>query len=186
MSSPLKEIGVRKAFRFFYTTFLLIFFKAMIFPQMRTVFLKLCGAKIGKHTVISADVKFINLYRTGFKGLTIGEYCFISDGAMFDLADKIIIGNHLTLGQRTMIITHLNVGYSHHPLQKHFPSEQKGVVIKDGVFIGPYSVVLPGVTIGEGSFIMVNSLVTQDVPPHVLYGGVPGRVVRKIEYKNGK
>lgn len=180
MPSALKEVGIRKAFKFFYTTLLMILYNFMVFPQMRTIFLRLCGAKIGKHTLISKDVKFINLYRTGFKGLVIGDYCFISDEAMFDLADKITIGNHLTLGQRTMIITHLNVGYSDHPLKKHFPSEQKEVVIKDGVFIGPYSVILPGITVGESSLIMVNSLVTQDVPSNVLYGGVPGRIVRKL------
>ncbi|MEO0128300.1 MAG: acyltransferase [candidate division WOR-3 bacterium] len=181
MSSALKEIGIRKAFKFFYTTILMILYEFMIFPPMRTVFLRLCGAKIGKHTIINKGVKFINLYRTGFKGLAIGDYCFISDEAMFDLADKITIGNHSTLGQRTMIITHINVGYSEHPLQKYFPSAQKGVIIKDGVFIGPYAVILPGVVIGENSLVMVKSLVTQNVPSHVLYGGIPGRVIKKLE-----
>jgi len=183
-TSALKEISIRKAFKFFYTTLLMILFKFMIFPQMRTLFLRLCGVKIGQHTIICTGVKFINLYRTGFRGLTIGSHCFIADGAMFDLADKITIGDHVSLGHRTMIVTHLNVGYSNHPLQKHFPSEQKGVVIKDGVFIGPYVVILPGVTIGEKSFIMVNSLVTRDVRSGILYGGVPGRFIRKIEDKS--
>jgi len=181
MSSALKEIGIKKAFKFFYTTLLMILYEFMIFPQMRIIFLRLCGAKIGKHTIISRGVKFINLYRTGFKGLTIGNYCFISDEVMFDLADKITIGDHVSLGQRSMIITHLNIGYSSHPLQKYFPPEQKEVTVKNGTFIGPYTVILYGVTIGENSLVMVHSLVTQDVQPNTLFGGVPGRVIRKLE-----
>ncbi len=181
MPSALKQLGIKKAIKFFYTTILAIIYKFMIFPQMRTAFLRLCGAKIGKGTIICGGVRFINLYRTGFKGLTIGKYCWISEEAMFDLADKITFGDYVSFGQRSMIITHINVGYSDHPLQKSFPPEQKGIIIKNNTFIGPYSVILYGVTIGENSAIMVHSLVSQDVPASVLFGGVPGRVLRKLE-----
>lgn len=181
MPSALKEIGIWKAFKYFYTTFLGIFYKAMIFPQMRVAFLRLCGAKIGKNTIICSGVRFLNLYRTGLRGLTIGNYCWISEEAMLDLADKIDIGDHVGLGQRSMITTHLNVGYSDHPLQGYFPAHQKPVVIQDGVFIGPYCVIMPGVTVGGESFIIAKSMVARDVPSGVMYGGIPGKVVQKID-----
>jgi acetyltransferase-like isoleucine patch superfamily enzyme len=181
MPSALKEIGVRKAFKFFYTTLLMILFKFMIFPQMRTLFLRLCGAKIGKHTIIHGGIRFINLYRTGFKGLRIGSYSFVEDEALLDLAGEITIGDYVNIGQRTMIYTHLNVGYSNHPLHPYFPSLQSSVTIKSGTFVSPNCVILPGVTIDEKVFITACSLVAMDVPSNSLYGGIPGKIIRKIE-----
>lgn len=155
----------------------------MIFPQMRVAFLRLCGAKIGKGTIICSGVRFINLYRTGFKGLTIGSYCWISEEAMFDLADKITFGDYVSFGQRSMIFTHLNIGFKDHPLQKHLPPYQKPVVIHNGVAVSVCCTVLAGAIIGENSAIMVNTLVPAErkVPPGVLYGGIPGRVVKVLE-----
>jgi len=181
MPSPLKEIGLKKAFKYFYTTFLAILYKFMIFPQMRVAFLRLCGARIGNNTIICDGVRFNNLHWNGFKNLIIGNYCWIAEEAMFDLADKITLGNYVGVGWRSLIITHLNVGYSDHPLQKHFPSHHKPVVILDGVFVGPYCVVSDGVTIGERSYIMPQSLVARNVPSDVMYGGIPGKIVRKID-----
>ncbi|HGJ64586.1 TPA: hypothetical protein ENS27_04265 [bacterium] len=183
MPSALKQLGIKKAIKFFYTTILAIIYKFMIFPQMRTAFLRLCGAKIGKGTIICGGVRFINLYRTGFKGLTIGKYCWISEEAMFDLADNINLGDYVTIGQRTMIFTHLNVGYGDHPLQKHFPTCQKPVVIQSGVAVSINSIVLTGAFIGERSMVMMNSVVSKDakVPSGVMYGGNPGRTVRVLE-----
>lgn len=183
MPSALKELGIRKAIKFFYTTILSILYKFMIFPQMRVAFLRLCGAKIGKGTIICGGVRFINLYRTGFKGLTIGKYCWISEEAMFDLADKITVGDHVSFGHRSIIFTHLNIGYKEHPLQKYYPPYQKPVVIQNGSAISVYCVVLAGATIGERSLITTSSVVSanRNVPSGVLYGGNPGRVIKVFE-----
>jgi len=183
MFVALKEIGIKKAIKYFYTTFLAIIYKFMIFPQMRVVFLRLCGAKIGKGTIICNGVRFINLYRTGFKGLTIGNYCWISEETMFDLADKITFGDYVSFGQRSMIFTHRNVGYKDHPLQKHFERFQKPVVIQSGSAISICCVVLAGATVGERSMVMMNTVVSENrsVPSGVLYGGNPGRVIKVLD-----
>ena len=183
MPSALKQLGIKKAIKFFYTTVLAIIYKFMIFPQMRTAFLRLCGAKIGKGTIICGGVRFINLYRTGFKGLTIGKYCWISEETMFDLADKITFGDYVSFGQRSIIFTHLNIGYGDHPLQKHFPPDQKPVVIQSGAYISVCCVIMPGVTIEEKSAIMMNSVVPKDrnIPSGVLYGGIPGRFIKVLD-----
>lgn len=52
------------------------------------------------------------------------------------------------------------------------------IVIEDNVWIGMRSVVLPGVKIGEGAVIAAGAVVTKDVPPHTLVGGVPARIIR--------
>ena len=58
------------------------------------------------------------------------------------------------------------------------------VVIEDNVWIGTRVTVLNGVTIGEGSVIAANSLVTNDVPPHTLVGGCPAKIIKEnVDWK---
>lgn len=57
----------------------------------------------------------------------------------------------------------------------------KPVVIEDGVWLGEGCVVLKGVTIGRRAVVGANSVVTKDVPPLTVVGGVPARVIRTIE-----
>jgi len=159
----LKEIGIRKALRYLYTTLLAILYKLMVFPQFRAVFLRACGARIGRGTIICSGVRFINLHRTGYRGLTVGDYCWISEEVMFDLADRITLGNNVTIGQRAILLTHLNVGYQHHPLQASFPARQQPVRVADGAFVGPYTIVVAGVEVGAGSFVMARTLLSRSL-----------------------
>ncbi len=55
------------------------------------------------------------------------------------------------------------------------------VVIADGVWLGVGCIVLPGVTIGEKSVIAAGAVVTEDVLPRVMVGGVPGRVIGSLQ-----
>lgn len=55
------------------------------------------------------------------------------------------------------------------------------VVIEDGVWLGQGSVVLKGVTIGERSVVAANAVVTKDVPPYSIIGGVPAKIIGRIE-----
>jgi len=57
----------------------------------------------------------------------------------------------------------------------------KPIRIGRNVWIGFDCVVLPGVTIGDGSIVGARSVVTQDVPPFTVVAGNPARVIRKIE-----
>jgi len=57
----------------------------------------------------------------------------------------------------------------------------KPISIRHNVWIGFDCVVLPGVTIGEGSVVGARSVVTEDVPPYTIVAGNPARVIRKIE-----
>jgi len=53
-----------------------------------------------------------------------------------------------------------------------------GIVVEDNVWIGTGSIILQGVTIGRGSVIAAHSVVTKNIPPMVLAGGNPARVIR--------
>lgn len=174
------EISIKKLFKFAIFEFLIVIYKFLIYSPLRKIFLVTFGAKIGKKTIIH-NTSFFNLYRFGFKGLKIGNKCFIGNECMFDLANKIVLEDNVTLAERVVILTHMNVGYKDHPLQKHFPKVSKSVLIKKGSFIGTGAIILAGVKIGKNSLIAAGSIVTKDVQNNTVIGGNPARLIKKIK-----
>ena len=57
------------------------------------------------------------------------------------------------------------------------------VVIKDNAWIAIGAILLPGVTIGEGSIVAAGSIVTKDIPPLVLAAGIPAKPLRDLAQK---
>ena len=110
----------------------------------------------------------------------IGDECFLGDECLLDLAEGIRLERQVTLAERVLILTHTNVGYDDHPLQRHFPAMAAPVVIESGSFLGAGAIVLPGVRIGARAFVAAGSVVTADVPPATLVAGVPARPVRTL------
>ena len=98
---------------------------------------------------------------------------------------KIHIGNNCLLAANTQIMD-----CNGHELSFDNPSNRinttsgfKPIVIHDNVWIGLNSIILPGVTIGEGSVIAAGSVVTKDISPMVIAGGNPAKVIKKY-YKD--
>lgn len=180
MIKAFKEIGFREIARFGISVPLFGIFSILGYPPLRILFLRLLGSKIG-HNVVIHKIKFINFYRGTLSNLKIGDNSFIGDDCLFDLADKIILGQQVTMAERVIILTHTNVGYKDHPLQKYFPSIQKPVVFQDGCFIGVNVTILPGVTIGRESFVAAGSVVTGEIPAKILVGGAPAKMIREIK-----
>ena len=175
----LSEVGWRRAARFGLFTIAMVPYRLALFPQLRAPWLRLLGARIGRRTVVH-DVRFFNLYRRGLAGLEIGDECFLGDECLLDLAEGIRLERQVTLAERVLLLTHLNVGYRDHPLQERFPAMAAPVVIERGAFLGANVTVLAGVRIGSGSFVAAGSVVTGDVAPGTLVAGVPARPIRAI------
>jgi maltose O-acetyltransferase len=175
----LAEIGWARAFRFGFFTLAMVPYRLALFPQLRAPWLRLLGARIGRRSVLH-DVRFFNLYRRGLAGLEIGEECFVGDECLLDLAEGVRLERQVTLAERVLILTHTNVGYHDHPLQAGFPAMAAPVVIGRGSFLGANVTILPGIRVGEQSFVAAGSVVTADVPPRTLVAGVPARPVRTI------
>jgi len=155
-------------------------YRLALFPQLRAPWLRLLGSRIGRGVVLH-NVRFFNLYRRGLTGLEIGEECFVGDECLLDLAEGVRLERQVTLAERVMILTHTNVGYRDHPLQKHFPAHAAAVVVETGAFLGAGCILLPGVRVGSRAFVAAGSVVTADVPAGTLVAGVPARVVRSLE-----
>ena len=115
----------------------------------------------------------INVDRAGFRALRIGESCFVGPEVMIDLAAPVVLEDHVTLGPRAILLTHLNVGYQDHPLMARFPSKAAGVTVLRGSFVGAAAVVLAGCTIGPEAVVAAAALVNRDVAPGEAVGGVP-------------
>jgi acetyltransferase-like isoleucine patch superfamily enzyme len=102
-------------------------------------------------------------------------------GGTICAANKIIIGDRVTIGANTTIID-----TDFHPMsieerQEH-PNDTKSlpIIIENDVFIGMNSLILKGVHIGEGSVIGAGSVVARSIPPGVVAAGNPAKVIRKI------
>jgi acetyltransferase-like isoleucine patch superfamily enzyme len=110
------------------------------------------------------------LYATEDARLTIGAFCSLAAGVKI-LCD----GQHDTEAATTFPI---EPRLLKRPLSRPNAGRKRGVVIGNDVWIGMDAVILPGVAIGDGAVIGANAVVTKDVPPYAVVGGVPAKVMR--------
>jgi acetyltransferase-like isoleucine patch superfamily enzyme len=103
--------------------------------------------------------------------ITIGNYCSIAGGCVFDSGF-----GHNTRFVTTYPLNHLMRNCGHltgHPVWKG------DIVVGNDVWIGEDCIIMSGVTIGDGAVIGARSIVTKDVPPYAVAVGSPARISRK-------
>lgn len=116
--------------------------------------------------------------------LTIGDNCFIGEYSHISASNKITIGNGLLTGRFVLIIDN-NHGYTN-GTQKHLQPSHRDVtsngpiIIGNNVWIAEKACIMGGVTIGDGAIIAANSVVTHDVPPFSVVGGIPAKVIKQF------
>ena len=127
-------------------------------------------AYVGDNTKIGNNVKIGSLAHVDYD-VKIGNDTMIEGLAYIPPLSR--IGNNVFIGP--------SVSLTNDP----FPPSEKliGVIINDNVVIGSRAVIKAGVTIGENSVVAMGSVVTKDVPPNTVVGGVPAKVMySKEEY----
>lgn len=121
--------------------------------------------QIGRHCV---GTPMILSWRRDEK-LVIGDFC------MFAYNTTVLLGGEHDLDRVTsfpLVTRVLNV-------QSYIDTASKGpVIIGNDVWVCVGATILSGVTIGDGAIVAAGSVVTQDVPPYAIVGGVPARVLR--------
>lgn len=140
----------------------------------RRVFFSLSGVKMGKNSTIHVGAKFY-----APRGVSIGEGTLVGDHAVLDGRAPLRIGNHVDIASQVMIYN-----FEHDVNSEDFKPVGGKVTVGDYVFLGPRSIILPGVTIGEGAVVAAGAVVTKDVPSRAIVGGVPAKVIGEREQKD--
>lgn len=115
-------------------------------------------------------------------GVNMGKGVFIGNYVIFDriFPMNVSIGDNTSIGDSSIITAHANIP-SDTPLKKIYPRTLKETKIGKGVWIMPNCVVAPGVTIGDYSVIATGAIITKDIPPMVLAGGIPAKVLKDLK-----
>lgn len=119
-------------------------------------------------------------------GVKIGRCCFIETRNWSSEPYLVKIGDHVALTRGVSIHTH---GGGRIVRKEHPDFDIFGkVVIEDWAYIGAFSQILPGVTVGEGALVAAGSVVTKSVAPHTVVGGNPARFICTTEefYEHNK
>ena len=149
-----------------------------ISPSSNTIdILRYFGAKIGKGVRIQSPFMIHNADQTLpiYSNLIIGDDCYIGRDCIFDLMDKINIGEKVTISHRSVLNTHTNAGKS--PIANKTLINTSGEIkINDGAYLGSNVTVLESVNIGSQSIIGAKSLVNRNIQHHVIAFGVPCKV----------
>lgn len=131
-----------------------------------------------EHTSISKNVilKEGVIIQSAF-GISIGESSAISQYSV--IYGKVSIGKQVIIGPHVSIM-----GGNHNYQNKNIPiqkqgSTEKGIVIKDDVWIGSNAVILDGVTIEKGAVVAAGAVVTKNVGKYEVAAGVPAKKINK-------
>lgn len=120
-------------------------------------------------------------------GAKTGKSIFIGDHVIFDLSHSNLIHvgdySHITGGCRLLCHQRDLQGYSVGDNAAKLGYKLGEIHIGKGVMIGMETMIMPGVSIGDGAIVGAGSLVTKDIPAWTIATGRPARVIKKIPYK---
>ena len=134
-------------------------------------------------------------------------FCCMDDSHVASGTGKLIVGNNVYIGDHTniraasgaisigdncLIANNVTIVASNHGTQlgelireQRWVDGEKGICIGQDVWIGAGAVVLPGVSIGDGAVVAAGAVVTKNVPPNSVVGGIPARFIRMRKLQDG-
>ena len=107
--------------------------------------------------------------------LAIGRFCSIACGARFLMNSA----NHAMGSLSTYVFPIFYEEWDHGMVVTEAWDNRGDILIGNDVWIGYEAVILSGVTIGDGAIVAARSVVTKDVPPYTIVGGVPAKPIRR-------
>lgn len=125
--------------------------------------------------------------------LTIGENFQMNDYVHITAMKSVIIGNNVLFASKIYISDCSHGSYAGNKHDSHpesipaqRPLSYAPVVIEDNVWLGEFVSVLPGVTIGKGTIVGSNSVVSRSLPPYVIAVGSPAKPIKKFNFETEK
>src|SRR5437763_15439424 len=136
----------------------------------RSALLRAFGAKIGKGGCFGSNVNISFPWR-----LVVGDHVWMGDDVGILSLAQVTIESNVCVARRSLLCTG-----SHDMRREDFKLKVAPILIRTGSWIAIGSLILPGVTIGEGAVVSAGSVVLKNVPPNCLVRGNPATVVYEI------
>ncbi len=145
-----------------------------IFNFIKSNYMRIQGAKVGKNITFYPGIKINPCIK-----IELGDNVDLAWGVLITTGGGVVIGDRTLIGYRSQILS-----------ANHVIPENKGrifgaghikkkVVIENDVWIGANCIIVAGVHIGEGAVIAAGSVVTKNVPPFTIVGGVPAKKIKE-------
>ena len=118
--------------------------------------------------------------------ITVGDHCSVQTGSILvgfgsseESAGRIRIGNRVRIAPFVQMIAanHIFADTERSIMEQGI--EAHSIIIEDDVWVAGRVIITAGVTIGRGSVIAAGAVVTKNVPPWSIMGGIPARLIRK-------
>ena len=140
------------------------------------------GVSIGANTLVmhGAVLHVYNFRNMPHSGITIGRDSLIGECSVIRGQGGVSIGDRVYTSPLCQILA---VDHVVSDPERPFVEQgitARGIVIEDDVWIGAGAIVTDGVRVGQGAVVAAGAVVTKDVPPHTVVGGVPARVLKTI------
>lgn len=103
---------------------------------------------------------------------SIGPYCYIGCAGGVEIGSNVMLAPHVTIHSENHLFADLSRSI------KSQGTERQTTTIGDNCWVATGARIMAGVTVGEGSVVAAGSVVTKNVPPFSVVGGVPARVLR--------
>ena len=135
---------------------------------------------LGEHCRLGRDVYF----ETNHGGrIVLGDHVTVNNGTMITAYSEVRIGNDCLIGE------YVSIRDANHGIALGQPMRLQDhsfapIVLEDDAWVARGCTVLKGVRIGTGAVVAANSVVTKDVPPHAIFGGVPAKLLRSRDDAN--
>jgi acetyltransferase-like isoleucine patch superfamily enzyme len=141
------------------------------------------GIQIGARTIVmhGAVLHVYNFRDLPHAGIRIGEDSLVGEYTVIRGQGGVTIGNRVYTSPFSQIIA---VNHVFDDPDRPFVDQgitAEGIVIEDDVWLGSGAVITDGVRVGKGAVVAAGAVVTRDVPPHTVVGGVPARPIRVID-----